>query len=118
MSRRGTCVDCDGTVEITEHGTCATCGSKSVMKIQYNRASNANVPVIGMGEVLAAVEALMTKIGHEEASAVEQAALQFISARLARMQGMSLGQHLENTLSMWELCTEVEEVEVEGKEGN
>jgi len=107
------CVDCDKTVEIDQNGKCISCGSSSIIIPQFNRATNALQPTLNTEVLLKVVSDIMELIGKIHVTMNHRAALQFISARTARMLGLSLGQHLENVITMWDLATRVEEAEKE-----
>lgn len=99
----GICVDCNREVEINERSQCLTCGSSSILVQPPNHP-----PFVDVELLLKEVAKIATLLSDTPPNTYNRAALQFISARIGHLMSLSLGQHLENTISMWNLVSELE----------
>ena len=110
----GTCVDCDKTVEIDEQGKCSQCGSNSTMSPQFNRLLNSSpktLPIPNLIDKTNKIFDLLNKSEDFQDSRDVTPALLLAHIRLARMGNLSLGQFLENAISLWSVEAAIEESE-------
>ena len=110
----GTCVDCDKTVEIDEQGNCAECGSNSTMNPQFNRLLNSSpktLPIPSLIDKTNELFELLNKSEDFQDSKAVTPALLLAHIRMARMGNLSLGQFLENAISLWSVEAAIEESE-------
>jgi len=108
---KGICIDCNKEVEINDHGRCISCGSSST--IPKSNPLAALHPVIVVDTLLQEVNKITDLLAHEPPSVYSRAAIDFISARMSIGLGLSIGQHLENILSMWTVASEIRNKEEE-----
>lgn len=89
------CADCNEERETDEHGKCNVCGSRSIAHLMH--------PLV----LLQGAKKIIEGIG-EPNTIIKKATLDFVSAQYAYKRGISLGQHLENAVSMYEMAKELD----------
>ena len=109
---KGLCADCQKTVELTQHGACIECGSNSIAHPkQYSRVLNTHqAGVINPDLIVEEMNKLVESIG-DELTQVQVASHLLFYIRVSRSAGLSLGQTLENFLSLWHIAVNYEEAE-------
>jgi len=64
--------------------------------------------LLDMDELVKEAGRLASLLESEEPTMLNRAALHLIVTRVTKLAGLSLGQYLENTISLWSLAEEIE----------